>query len=295
MMKEISLHVLDIIQNSIAAQATLIEIEVEVRREKDWMRVSIKDNGCGMDEEFLKKVVSPFTTSRKTRKVGLGIPMFKIPSGEITNLPFIRHIAGKQKPVILSTGMATMEEIEAAISILISGGLKKEDITVLHCNTEYPTPMEDVNLKAMLTIKSELGVRVGYSDHTLGIEVPIAATALGAEVIEKHFTLDRNMPGPDHRSSLEPAELKAMVKAIRNIELAVAGTGVKEPSQSERNNMIAARKSIVASKPIRKGEKFSEENLSVKRPGIGLSPMLWDKVLGNVAIRDFEIDELIII
>lgn len=223
----------------------------------------------------------------------LGTPLFKIPSGEITNKPYLRHIAKKRKPIILSTGMATMDNIIAAMNVLYENGISKEDIIVLHCNTEYPTPMEDVNLKAMLTIQNKLGVKIGYSDHTRGIEVPIAAVALGATIIEKHFTLDRNMVGPDHKASLEPDELKTMVQAIRNVEKAISGNGIKEPSSSEQKNIIIARKSIVAAKKIRKGEVFTEENLTQKRPGNGISPMLWDEILGQKAIKDFEPDELI--
>jgi N,N'-diacetyllegionaminate synthase len=223
----------------------------------------------------------------------LGSPLFKIPSGEITNKPYLKHIAGKGKPVIISTGMANLEEIKAALDVLIENGLPIEEITVLHCNTEYPTPMEDVNLKAMLSIQYELGVKIGYSDHTQGIEVSIAAVALGATVIEKHFTLDRNLPGPDHKASLEPNELKAMVQAIRNIEKAVSGSGIKEPSSSEQKNIAVARKSIVAAIPIKKGELLTEENITVKRPGNGISPMLWDKIIGQLAAKDFEPDELI--
>ena len=223
----------------------------------------------------------------------LGLTLAKIPSGEITNLPYLRCIGKLFSEVILSTGMSTMQEIKAAIDVLIQNGIRKDNITVLHCNTEYPTPMKDVNLKAMLHIKNELGVRVGYSDHTLGIEVPIAAVALGAEVIEKHITLDRTMEGPDHKASLEPDELKAMVKAIRNIEDALSGSGIKEPSPSEKKNLVIARKSIIALKAIAKGEFLTEKNLTVKRPGTGLSPMQWDSVLGTAAIRDFNEDELI--
>jgi N,N'-diacetyllegionaminate synthase len=189
--------------------------------------------------------------------------------------------------------MATIPEIKDALKVLTSKGLTMNQITVLHCNTEYPTPMEDVNLKAMQTIKNELQVEVGYSDHTLGIEVPIAAVALGATVIEKHFTLDRNLPGPDHRASLEPHELEQMVKAIRNVELALSGSGKKEPSLSEQKNISIARKSIVAARKISKGEIFSSENLTVKRPGNGISPMKWDEIIGTKADRDFEADELI--
>lgn len=220
----------------------------------------------------------------------LGQDYMKVPSGEITNLPYLRKIAAGNTPVIMSTGMATMEEIKEAIDILTAGALTLDDITVLHCNTEYPTPMCDVNLSAMQTMRRELGVKAGYSDHTQGIEVPIAAVALGASVIEKHFTLDRSLPGPDHRASLEPDELAAMVRAIRNIEQAL-GDGCKRVSDSERKNMVVARKSIVTQRAIRKGEVFSEDNITVKRPGNGVSPMMWDSVLGLHAVRDFAEDE----
>jgi len=196
------------------------------------------------------------------------------------------------KPIIMSTGMSTLDEVHNALNILIESGAEKEQITILHCNTEYPTPMKDVNLKAMLTIKDELGVNIGYSDHTLGIEVPIAAVAMGATVIEKHFTLDRTLPGPDHAASLEPNELKDMVNAIRNIEKAM-GNGIKKPSPSEIKNMPITRKSIVAKKIIIKGEKFTEENLIVKRPGTGISPMDWENVVGSLANRSYEMDDLI--
>ncbi|MFK8302631.1 N-acetylneuraminate synthase [Capnocytophaga stomatis] len=223
----------------------------------------------------------------------LGVKIAKIPSGELTNLPYLRKSAQLFEEVILSTGMADIQEIKNAVNVLTESGIAKNKITVLHCNTEYPTPMEDVNLKAMLHIQNELGIKVGYSDHTLGIEVPVAAVALGATVIEKHFTLDKNLPGPDHKASLEPNELKAMVEAIRNIEKAIEGSGVKKPSLSEIKNKPIARKSIVAIKNIKKGEVFTEENISVKRPGTGVSPMLWDSVLGHKAVRDFQEDELI--
>ena len=222
----------------------------------------------------------------------LDMDYYKIPSGEITNLPYLRKIASKGRKVIISTGMCEMEEIEAALQVLEAGGLKRSDILVLHCNTEYPTPMSDVNLRAMLDIRNRLGVEVGYSDHTRGIEVPIAAVALGAKVIEKHFTLDKTMTGPDHKASLEPDELKSMVDAIRNIESAL-GDGRKRVTESERPNIVVARKSIVASRPIAKGEMLTEENIAVKRPGNGVSPMLWDSVLGRTAPRDFQYDELI--
>lgn len=222
----------------------------------------------------------------------LHLGLWKIPSGEITNYPYIKKIAQKQGEVILSTGMSTSEDIQNAVDVLLKWGKTKDQITILHCNTEYPTPFEDVNLRAMLSIKEHFGTQVGYSDHTRGIEVPIAAVALGATVIEKHFTLDRNMPGPDHKASLEPDELKAMVSAIRNIEKAL-GSSEKKVTDSERKNIAVARKSIVAARNISEGEIFTEENLTVKRPGTGVSPMRWEEVLGTTAIRDFQEDELI--
>jgi N,N'-diacetyllegionaminate synthase len=222
----------------------------------------------------------------------MNIPFYKISSGEITNLPYLRHVGGMGKPVVMSSGMATLEEIHRAMNVLLEAGVKKDKLIILHCNTEYPTPMDDVNLQAMLTIRDELGVSVGYSDHTLGIEISVAAAALGATVIEKHFTLDRTLPGPDHAASLEPEELKAMVSAIRNIENAM-GTGVKKPSNSEIKNIPIVRKSIVAKKSISKGERFSEGNLTVKRPGMGISPMEWDNIIGRESEVDFEPDDLI--
>jgi N,N'-diacetyllegionaminate synthase len=224
----------------------------------------------------------------------LGIAVGKIPSGEITNLPYLRLMALSFNEIILSTGMADMEEIAAALNALIEAGASKNNITILHCNTEYPTPMQDVNLMAMPAMQKQFSVKVGYSDHTLGIEVPIAAVVLGATIIEKHFTLDRKMPGPDHAASLEPGELTAMVKAIRNIENAL-GDAIKKPSASEIKNKSVARKSIVASQKIQESEIFSENNLTVKRPGNGISPMRWDEVIGKSAIRDFEEDELIVL
>lgn len=221
----------------------------------------------------------------------IGLELVKIPSGEITNLPYLRKAAQLFSKVILSTGMATMKEIEDAVEVFQKNGVR--EITILHCNTEYPTPMEDVNLKAMLTIKKKFGVDVGYSDHTLGIEVPIAAVALGASIIEKHFTLDRTMDGPDHVASLEPDELKSMVRAIRNIEQAMSGSGIKTPSRSELKNIKIARKSIVAAVDIKKGEVFTEKNITVKRPGNGISPMQWDSIIGQQASRDFKEDDLI--
>jgi N,N'-diacetyllegionaminate synthase len=222
----------------------------------------------------------------------LGLDRFKIPSGEITNLPYLRHVGRYGKPVILSTGMADLSEIGMALDALESAGTKRSQITVLHCNTEYPTPMSDVNLRAMLTIRDTFGVEVGYSDHTLGTEVSIAAVAMGATVIEKHFTLDRKLPGPDHQASLEPEELSVMVAAIRNIEAAL-GDGIKGPSPSESKNIPIARRSLVASRDIRAGEVLSESNLAAKRPGTGISPMRWDEVIGRQVTRDFAKDELI--
>lgn len=223
----------------------------------------------------------------------LNLGLWKIPSGEITNYPFLKRIAAYNEKTILSTGMCDMADVRAAVDALYKNGLAKENLVLLHCNTEYPTPFEDVNLKAMDALRKEFGVEVGYSDHTKGIEVPIAAVALGATVIEKHFTLDRNMEGPDHNASLEPDELKMMVDAIRNIEKAVGGDGTKHVSKSERKNIAIARKSIIAAKDIKKGEQLTEENLTVKRPGTGISPMRWDEVIGTKAIRDFAEDEII--
>ena len=222
----------------------------------------------------------------------LGQEKFKIPSGEITNLPLLRHIGQLQKKIIISTGMATLGEIEEAIDVLELAGTSRTNITVLHCTTEYPTPMKEVNLRAMLSIHAAFGLDVGYSDHTLGYEVPIAAVALGATILEKHFTLDRNLPGPDHKASLEPAELKSMVAAIRNIEIAL-GNGIKRLTLREARNKQIVRKSLVAIKAIKAGEVFSELNISAKRPGKGISPMRWDEIIGRAAPRDFSEDELL--
>lgn len=216
----------------------------------------------------------------------LGLDQFKIPSGEMTNYPYLRTIAQKNKPIILSTGMGALGEIEDALAVLLEFGSKREDITILHCNTEYPTPMEDVNLKAMLTIGQAFGVKTGYSDHTLGIEVPIAAVALGATVIEKHFTLDRSLPGPDHKASLEPKELKAMVDAIRNIEKAIGGNGRKEPSASESKNVSIARKSIHLKKSLKAGTIIQEQDIVALRPGDGISAMQWNYVIGKALRTD---------
>ncbi len=222
----------------------------------------------------------------------LGAKRFKIPSGEITNLPYLSHVGAFKKPIILSTGMANLGEIEAALEVLETAGTRRDLITVLHCNTDYPTPIADVNLRAMCSIRDAFGVAVGYSDHTMGIEVPIAAVALGASVIEKHLTLDRNLPGPDHRASLEPDEFISMVHAIRNIEKAL-GDGIKRPSPSETKNKPNARKSLVAARLIRASEAFTPENVTAKRPGTGISPMRWDEMMGRLAPRDFQPDELI--
>lgn len=222
----------------------------------------------------------------------LGMDYWKIPSGEITNLPYLRKIARKGGKVILSTGMSELCEVEAALEVLEDNGIGRADVALLHCNTQYPTPMCDVNLRAMEQLAALHPGAVGYSDHTVGIEVPVAAVAMGAHIIEKHFTLDRNLPGPDHKASLEPAELASMVSAIRNIELAI-GSGEKHVSDSERPNIVVARKSIVAATDIRKGDLLTENNITVKRPGNGISPMKWDAVLGTAATRDFRADELI--
>lgn len=222
----------------------------------------------------------------------LDMDYWKIPSGEITNLPYLRKIASKHRPVIMSTGMCEMQEIADALAVLEAGGLTRDQITLLHCNTQYPTPFADVNLAAMHTIAATFGTKVGYSDHTRGIEVPIAAVAMGAKVIEKHFTLDCNMEGPDHKASLEPYQLKVMVDAIRNVEEAI-GSAEKHATASETPNKEVARKSIVAARAIAKGEVLTEENITVKRPGNGISPMLWDSVIGTKAKRDFIYDELI--
>lgn len=223
----------------------------------------------------------------------IGLDLVKIPSGEITNLPYLRKAAKLFQKVILSTGMCTLQDIRNAVEVFENAGFNKDKISILHCNTEYPTPFEDVNLMAMLHIQKEFGTAVGYSDHTLGIEVPVAAVALGAKIIEKHFTLDKTMDGPDHKASLEPEELKSMVLQIRNIEKALSGSGMKEPSASEMKNREVARKSIVALREIKKGESFTEENITVKRPGTGISPMEWDRIIGLKAAKDFNRDDII--
>lgn len=245
------------------------------------------------EEKKIKFFSTAFDLSSLDYLAKIGLKTVKIPSGELTNLPYLKKAALLFEELIISTGMATMEEIKDALNIFLNAGITKDKITILHCNTEYPTPMEDVNLLAMLAIKNEFDTNVGYSDHTLGIEVPIAAVALGATMIEKHFTLDKNMEGPDHKASLEPDELIAMVKAIRNIESSIAGSGIKEPSKSEIKNIAIARKSIVAMKDIAKGDFFTLDNITTKRPGTGISPMKWDEVLGKTATKDFFEDDLI--
>lgn len=242
------------------------------------------------DEVGIQFLSTPFDIDSVDFLSSLGCKLWKIPSGEITNLPYLERIGRERQPVILSTGMSTLNEIQEAINVLQDNGAGK--ITLLHCTTEYPAPFETVNLKAMLTLKEKFQMDVGYSDHTMGTEIPVAAVAMGATVIEKHFTLSRSMEGPDQKASLEPQELRIMVSAIRNIELAM-GDGEKKPAQSETANIIVARKSIIARRDIAKGEILTEENMTTKRPGSGLSPMKWHEVLGTKAVRDFKEDELI--
>ena len=245
---------------------------------------------CG--KKNIQFLSTPFDHDSIDLLADLNIPFYKIPSGDITNLPYLRHVGRMGKPIVMSTGMSTLEEVQVAMDVILDAGIKKDDVTILHCNTEYPTSMQDVNLRAMITMRDKLGVKVGYSDHTLGIEVPIAAVSLGASVIEKHFTLDRSLSGPDHAASLEPNELKKMVSAIRNIEIAM-GSGVKKSTESEIKNIPVARKSIVAKKLIKKGERFTEANLAVKRPGSGITPMKWDAYIGKHADRTYQVNELI--
>jgi len=240
--------------------------------------------------KHIKFLSSPFDHESIKLLNDLGLEIFKIPSGEITNLPYLRHVGKLNKKIILSTGMSKMAEVKNALKILINSGTKKKNITVLHANTEYPTPMNDVNLRAMVTMGKELNVEYGYSDHTLGIEVDIAAVAMGASCIEKHFTLDSNMDGPDHKASLQPEQLAEMVRAIRNIEKAL-GSHIKKPSKSELSNLQIVRKSIIAKTPIKKGEVFTQANLSIKRPGTGISPMKWDEIIGTKAKKNYNEDE----
>lgn len=242
------------------------------------------------EEIGIKFLSTPFDIESADYLHGIGVDLWKIPSGEITNLPYLKNIANYHEPVIMSTGMCTMQEVREAVEVLQNNGAGK--IILLHCTTDYPASYDDVNLNAMLSLQKEFGLETGYSDHTCGIEIPIAAVAMGAKIIEKHFTLDRNMSGPDHKASIEPDELKAMVKAIRNIERAF-GNGEKKPCPSEIPNMVVARKSIVARCDIKAGETLTEYNLTTKRPGNGISPMQWEEVMGTRAVRDFKEDELI--
>lgn len=253
-----------------------------------------KENYCELKklcQEFdIEFMSTPFDLESIAMLEEIGVDKYKLPSGEITNYPYLVKLAGTRKPVILSTGMCTLEDISAAIKVLNDNGANC--LTLLHCTTEYPAPFAEVNLRAMITMKEKFGLDVGYSDHTKGIEIPIAAAAMGACVIEKHFTLDKNMEGPDHQASLEPGELAAMVRAVRNVEAAM-GNGVKKPSESEIKNIAIARKSLVAVTKINKGEFLTEKNIASKRPGNGISPMKWFEVMGTRAVRDFEEDELI--
>ena len=273
-------------QNTIAPESQLEMLQQLALTQDDFFE--LKEYCKRKEIGFLS---TPFDLDSLHFLDSLDMDFWKLPSGEITNLPYLLEIAKTGKPVVMSTGMCELEEIKEAVDYLRRAGTEK--IILLHCNTEYPTPMEDVNLKAMQDIKDSLGLPVGYSDHTQGIEVPIAAAAMGACVLEKHFTLDRTMSGPDHRASLEPKELQSMVAAVRNIEKAM-GNGKKEPSQSERKNIGAVRKSIVAKCKIKKGEIFSEENLTTKRPGTGISPLKWFELIGQRAKRDYETDQLIV-
>jgi N,N'-diacetyllegionaminate synthase len=271
--------------NSEDSQFDMIKkLELDINTHKELIRY------C--DVKGIKFISTPFDLDSVDLLYDLGVELYKIGSGELTNYPYLKKIALKGLPVILSTGMSNLSEVEQALQVLLDNGLKRENITLLHANTEYPTPIKDVNLKAMLTLKEAFKINVGYSDHTQGIEVSIAAVAMGASVIEKHFTLDKTMEGPDHKASLEPHELKAMVKSIRNIEEAL-GSGIKQPSSSEKKNILIARKSIVAARNILKGEILSNENITSKRPGNGISPMRWNEVLGRVATRNYKPDELI--
>ena len=265
---------------------TQYEMLKKLEMSEDWHYELIKyAEDCG-----IKFLSTGFDESSIDFLVSLNLDLLKVPSGEITNKPYLEHIAKKNKPIIISTGMSTIGEIGEAIDILIKNKISKEDITILHCNTEYPTPMNDVNLLAMHYIKKQFGVRVGYSDHTMGIEVPIAAVALGARVIEKHFTLDKAMNGPDHKASLEPAELQAMVKAIRNIELAISGSGEKEVSESEMKNIIVARKSIHLNNAMKAGQQIQKKDLVMKRPGDGISPMKIENIIGKIVAQDLQKD-----
>lgn len=280
------------------AQKASYQIETTDKKESQFQMLKKLELSESMHRELIEYsnkrsimfLSTPFDIESAYMLKKIGVKVFKIPSGEITNLPYLRVIAELGEKIILSTGMCSLDEVMDAVEILKKNG--SNDISVLHCNTEYPTPMQDVNLRAMITLQEKLQLPVGFSDHTRGIEIPIAAVALGAEIIEKHFTLDRNMEGPDHKASLEPEELKKMVEAIRNVENAL-GNGIKKPSQSELKNREIVRKSIVAKIEIREGETFSEKNITTKRPGNGISPMLWDKVIGKQAKHKYSMDEMI--
>ena len=268
------------------------ESQFEMIKKLELNRHAHEELSTYCESKSIQFASTPFDIGSVNLLVDLNVPFLKIPSGELTNLPYLRHIGRVQKSIIMSTGMASLEEVKSAVEELISSVLEKDNLTLLHCNTEYPTPIEDVNLNAMLTIRDELGTKVGYSDHTQGIEIAVAAVALGACVIEKHFTLDRSLSGPDHIASLEPDELKNMISAIRNVEKAL-GNGLKTPTISEMKNIPIARKSIVAKSEIRIGEYFSEKNLTVKRPGTGIPPTKWDSIVGTKSKKKFAPDDLI--
>lgn len=287
-------------QNLVCKSAKKAEYQLETTEQSETQYQMLKK--LELTEEMHRELISycnaqgiqflstPFDVNSVELLERYQIPIMKIPSGEITNYPYLKKIGSTKKKVILSTGMSTLDEVKSAVKVLQDNGTT--DIVVLHCNTEYPTPMSDVNLRAMVTLQKELGLNVGYSDHTNGIEAAIAAVALGACVIEKHFTLDRTMEGPDHKASLEPGELRAMIAAVRNVERAL-GDGEKRPSDSEKKNIVIVRKSIVAKRDIAIGETLSEENITTKRPGTGISPMEWNNVIGKTATRNYKMDELI--
>lgn len=287
----------------VTTDAKQAEYQISNCRKKDYSQHDMLKRLELSEDEFLelqahcKKMnitflSTPFDLESINFLNNLDMPFWKIPSGEITNYPYLVKIANTGKPVILSTGMCTTQDIELAIDVLYKNGCN--NIQLLHCNTQYPTPMQDVNLNVLKTLRSKFQVKVGYSDHTQGIEVAIAAVALGATIIEKHFTLDRMMEGPDHKASLEPKELKSMIRAIRNIEISL-GSEEKRPTQSELENIVIARKSIVAKNAIHKGEKFTESNLTTKRPGTGINPMQWENVIGKISTREYDKDEMIIL
>jgi len=280
-----------------SAQKAKYQIDNDISKDDSQLKMLKKLELSDNDHKELisyckSKNISFFSTAFDEEGISylssLNFDMFKIPSGELTNYPYLKAIAKTRLPVILSTGMANLDEIEKSINVLVSYGTKKSEITVLHCNTEYPTPMIDVNLKAMLTIKEKLGVSIGYSDHTLGLEVPIAAVALGAKIIEKHFTIDRSLKGPDHKASLEPNELKEMVIAIRNIEMAISGNGLKEASLSEKKNIHIARKSIHLSKDLTSGSIINEQDIISLRPGDGICTMNWENIIGKKVNKDLK-------